>query len=343
MRHRKTENMLSLMGGALLGAAAMYLMDPEEGKRRRKYIAEHAGDYVGSAGEALQSGWDRVSDSARTIGQGAAGKAEEYGQKLSEMAQEYGQRLADHARGIGSNAADQADDIRHRGSKLFGRYFRKARNQASDYTGNVTDQITDYSNRLWDQVRGLGNKVRGHADHAVHSARETIGEHTTPVLPITLTAVGCCAIGGGLMFLMDPQRGRSRRAWLIDKTTSFVRGTGQSFYKTGQHLANRAYGGVEELRGQYMSGGPTSSEQLLQRVRSEMGHMVSHPRLIQVMADANGSVTLSGQILVSEADRLVSRIESLPGVNLVINRLEVKTSEQDLGAGNSASQRVPQI
>ena len=35
MRHRKTENTFALLGGAVLGAAAMYLLDPEAGRRRR--------------------------------------------------------------------------------------------------------------------------------------------------------------------------------------------------------------------------------------------------------------------------------------------------------------------
>ena len=53
----KTQNMMTLLGGALVGAAAMYLMDPEMGQRRRKYVAKQAGDYLGeSRGHYLRDG-----------------------------------------------------------------------------------------------------------------------------------------------------------------------------------------------------------------------------------------------------------------------------------------------
>ena len=147
-----------------------------------------------------------------------------------------------------------------------------------------------------------------------------------------LTGVGCCALGVGLMYLMDPQRGRTRRAWLMDKTLSVTRRTGRWFNRTGRHLANRAYGVAAETRSMLHSAESISSEQLLRRVRAHIGRVVSHPRLVQVMADANGCVTLSGAIVARETDRLVSTIESIPGVCLVVNRLEPKQTDQDLQA-----------
>ena len=40
----KTDNTLSLLAGAALGAVAMYLLDPEAGERRRREVAERTGD-----------------------------------------------------------------------------------------------------------------------------------------------------------------------------------------------------------------------------------------------------------------------------------------------------------
>lgn len=348
----KTQNLVSLMGGALVGAAVMYLLDPELGRRRRRYIAEQTGEYLGPVGETLQSGWEKVAQGARSVGQTVAEKAQEYGQNLTDIAQDYGQRLSEHARDVGSGMSDRAGDagdmlsdathnLRRRGRSLLG----WLRGKTEDYRGSASDvaeNITDYGNRLWGQVSHLGKRIRRGARERMEAAREA-AEPSTPVMPITMTAVGCCAIGAGLMFLMDPQRGRARRAWLADKLTSSVRRTGRSFYRTGQDLANRAYGTAVETRSKFQRE-PISSEQLLQRVRSEMGRAVSHPRLVQVMTDANGTVTLSGRVLASETDRLVSTVESIRGVRLVINRLEPKNTEQELNTGqNPTKQSVPQM
>ena len=82
----KSRSMISFIGGALAGAAAMYLMDPEMGERRRKMIASQAEDYMGSTRDLLHSGWDRVSDYAGDFGHTVADKAQEYGGRISDMA-----------------------------------------------------------------------------------------------------------------------------------------------------------------------------------------------------------------------------------------------------------------
>src|SRR5690348_1167021 len=111
MRYRKTENTLSLLGGALLGAAAMYVLDPEMGRKRRAYIKDQAGDYLESAQEALHGGWESARDRARGVAQTVAEKAREYSQDLSDLAQDYSERLSDQARGAASSFADQAGDV----------------------------------------------------------------------------------------------------------------------------------------------------------------------------------------------------------------------------------------
>jgi len=307
MRYRKTANMISLLGGALVGAAAMYLLDPETGKRRRHSIRAHADDYLGSAGEMLHGGWEKVSH-----------RAKDWGGTVAEKAQDYGQRLSGMARDLGGKA-----------------------HEYSGAAGDVAEDVTDYGNQLWRRVRGLGKKLASRTDEALEARRPS--GPSRALLPISLTGVGCCAVGAGLMYLMDPQRGRSRRAWLADKVASVVRGTGRSLHRRGEDLANRAYGMAHETRAKFQASGPISSEQLLERIRSEMGRAVSHPWLIQVMADANGTVTLTGRVLASEADRLISTIEAVRGVNLVVNRCDVKNTEQELNAEqNPTQQRVPQ-
>src|SRR5579884_3736321 len=100
---RKTQNTISLLSGALLGAAAMYLLDPEMGRRRRQALADRAQDAWENAGETFHAGWDAVSDRARDWGQG-----------LTDKAQDYGQRIAGGARDWRDSLSDRMDDIRSR-------------------------------------------------------------------------------------------------------------------------------------------------------------------------------------------------------------------------------------
>lgn len=378
MRYRKTENTISLVGGALLGAAAMYLLDPEMGRKRRAYVADQAGDYLGSAGDALQGGWEATRKGARSVAQTVADKAREYSENLSDLAQDYSDRLSDHAKGVASSFADQANDVgsdwsgrakdtakgmrssfadtiddwRSRGRKFLSRYASQARDYAADRADDASDigndyasrasgyadDITDYAHGLWKQVRGMGKKLRARGEDAADQARGMAVEEHTPMMPIALTAIGCCAMGVGLMYLMDPQRGRQRRAWLADTLTGSVRNMGKTFYHTGKDVANRAYGTVTGVGSSSQPTGPLYSEQLRDRVQSEINRVAPQAQAVQVMADINGSVTLTGSVRPEDSDRIIAAVEDVDGVNLVINRLQV-------GSGQSTitGQGVPQL
>lgn len=315
---RKTENMMSLVGGALLGAAAMYLLDPETGRKRRENLKEHAGDYLDSAGNVLHSGWDKISDRAGDVGAVIADRARDVGSDWSGRAKD-----------AGSGLTDTINEWRDRGRKLWSKYSGKAQDYA-DAGGDYADNITDYGNRLWNQVRGLGNKLNTRARDAADDVRSRVGpQHSSPVLPVTITAVGCCAMGVGLMYLMDPQRGRARRAWLSDTVSGFVRNTGQTFYRTGKDLKSRMTGS----EGDRSQSGPMHSEQLLDLVRSEISRVAPENHGIEVMADVNGSVTLTGSVRPQDADRVIAAVEDVPGVILVINRLEMHSPQNSPGQG----------
>ena len=67
-------------------------------------------------------------------------------------------------------------------------------------------------------------------------------EYTGMVWP----ALGGVALGAGLMYILDPDRGRSRRAYTRDKVTSAVNKTGQVISNKSRDLRNRAHGIVAE-------------------------------------------------------------------------------------------------
>src|SRR5438874_870155 len=112
MSNRTTASTFSLLGGALVGATAMYLMDPDSGRRRREAVRQGATDALHRAEALAEEGWEHVADTAREFGgraRDAAGRATELGgaavdtarSRLSDwaaQAQDAGERTAARAR-----------------------------------------------------------------------------------------------------------------------------------------------------------------------------------------------------------------------------------------------------
>jgi len=146
-------------------------------------------------------------------------------------------------------------------------------------------------------------------------------QHSTP---LTTLLVGA-GIGAALMYLLDPDRGARRRHILGDKTMKALR-TGQRHASDAvENARNHAQGKVAEVRNRVQDEEVTD-EQLVARVRAELGRHVEQARAIEVVADG-GTVTLRGQVLATELPDVVSAIERVRGVERVDNQLDVRGSE----------------
>jgi len=128
-------------------------------------------------------------------------------------------------------------------------------------------------------------------------------------------------IGTGVMYLLDPDRGKRRRALLRDKCVSATTKTGEGIETTARDLSNRARGIASSIRSRFTSD-EVDDAVLIDRVRSKLGRIVSHPGAIEVTA-AGRNVTLSGPIIENEVDRLLTCVKQTHGVNEVTNNLEV--------------------
>lgn len=137
-------------------------------------------------------------------------------------------------------------------------------------------------------------------------------------------------LGAGMMYLFDPDLGNRRRALLRDKAVHIVNEIGDAVDTAARDFSNRAYGLVAEVRSM-LSNEPVSDAVLEARVRSKMGHVVSHPGAIEVTANC-GRVTLHGPILAGEAEALLACVELVPGVLAVENQLEVHASADHISA-----------
>jgi len=112
-----------------------------------------------------------------------------------------------------------------------------------------------------------------------------------------LNVVAAFAAGAIAMYYFDAALGRSRRAVARDRG-----------FAAASRLDRRA------------SGEPKTDAQLRERVRSQLGHWVSHPRAVEVDVE-DGVVRVSGQVLAKELDGLLSRLTGIPGVRKVHNAL----------------------
>lgn len=130
-------------------------------------------------------------------------------------------------------------------------------------------------------------------------------------------------VGAAAMFLLDPARGKRRRALVRDKFALATRKTGECMEITGRDLRNRTRGTIAALRSRFSSEQPDDAV-LVDRVRSKLGRVVSHPSAIQVTAH-DGNVTLAGAILANEAAHLVKCVKWIAGVKDVATHLEAHT------------------
>ena len=127
-------------------------------------------------------------------------------------------------------------------------------------------------------------------------------------------------LGTAAMFLLDPDRGRRRRALLRDKLYWCTHKTGEGFRVTARDFNNRARGVASTLQSKFSSAEPGDSV-IVDRVRAKLGRVVSHPRAIEVTS-TDGNVTLSGPILENEVNDLLTCVRSVQGVNEVVTNLE---------------------
>jgi uncharacterized membrane protein/osmotically-inducible protein OsmY len=132
-----------------------------------------------------------------------------------------------------------------------------------------------------------------------------------------LTGLG---IGVGLMYFLDPERGRRRRALIRDRVAHSASVSGDAMSATGRDVVHRATGVAARLRGTF-GRGPVDDGVLVERVRAQLGRMISHPRAVDVDA-ADGVVTLRGPILQHEMRRLLNAVERVGGVREVVSQLE---------------------
>ena len=152
--------------------------------------------------------------------------------------------------------------------------------------------------------------------------------------------IGGVGLGAGLMYFLDPDRGRRRRALLRDRGVSLVGQSEWMMSKVGRDLRNRSYGLAAETRSLFEHE-EASPDVLEARIRSRLGRLCRHPAAISVLVREGGEVVLSGPILASDVDRVMRGVTSTAGVSTVENRLEVHQRAENVPGLQGGAARGP--
>jgi uncharacterized membrane protein len=129
------------------------------------------------------------------------------------------------------------------------------------------------------------------------------------------------ALGVALMYFLDPNLGRRRRARTRDKVVHAARVVNEGARVTARDAAHRVQGAWAEAK-KIFEDEPITDDVLIGRVRAELGRVVSHPHAIEVAA-SGGHVTLIGPILSHEVRPLLRAVRRVSGARAVSDQLTV--------------------
>ncbi len=130
------------------------------------------------------------------------------------------------------------------------------------------------------------------------------------------------AAGAATMYYLDPHGGRRRRAIARDRLVAWSHDAGELAQRGGRRAASRVRGMAAARRARRHESPPATDEQLRERVRARLGHVIRYPGAIDVQA-TDGIVALSGPVLAEDLSSLLDGVRDVPGVIDVDNRLSV--------------------
>lgn len=162
---------------------------------------------------------------------------------------------------------------------------------------------------------------RKRAAARIQAVADQLRTRTSRTAKFPWALLGGLGAGALLMYGLDPDHGKRRRAIARDKMASACRTTSERAQATFKDARNRTYGLYAEGRKRF--GKQAVSDDILQaRVRSKLGRYTRYPHAIEVSVN-QGNVRLRGPALAQDADRLITQIARLRGVQAIDNDLQL--------------------
>jgi osmotically-inducible protein OsmY len=143
-------------------------------------------------------------------------------------------------------------------------------------------------------------------------------------------AVAGIAAGAGLMVLLDPRRGGSRRSRVVQRARRVLRDAEGSLEAGARDLQHRARGLAHEAVGR-MAREAAPDEVVCERVRAKLGRLAAHPSAITVTV-SDGHVELSGPVFSAEHGQVLWGVRLVRGVRSVEDHLEAHDTAEGVPA-----------
>jgi hypothetical protein len=135
------------------------------------------------------------------------------------------------------------------------------------------------------------------------------------------------ALGAAAAYLLDPDRGRGRRARLAAQAAAAFRRTSAMAAGRGRYAVSAAVGRVLEARSR-LTPAPADDTTLRDRIRSEaLGHARIPAGRINIDV-VDGRATLRGELDDARViEEVAERVRAVPGVLAVENLLHTRSEE----------------
>jgi osmotically-inducible protein OsmY len=140
-----------------------------------------------------------------------------------------------------------------------------------------------------------------------------------------LASLGLIALGGLIMYLVDPDRGRSRRARLTDQAEARSRDVADAVSATARYQAGVVKGVAHDVADVFTSDDTDyDDKQLFQKVQSEVVGPTELGDAELEIDVTNGEVSVRGSLQDEKVRRqLIKAIGKVDGVRSVEDNLEV--------------------
>lgn len=135
-----------------------------------------------------------------------------------------------------------------------------------------------------------------------------------------LNLIAAFAAGAALMYYLDPQQGRRRRALARDKSVSVGHDLQYHADAKRKWMAGRVKGMTAAARAR-LSPQPVDDDLLYERIRATLGHVVTHAGAV-VVAVEDGVVHLAGRLPDDQAEALLATVAAMRGVREVHDDLD---------------------
>jgi len=145
------------------------------------------------------------------------------------------------------------------------------------------------------------------------------------------TVLAGAGLGAAAMYLMDPSRGRRRRARLGEAASHVSHRTQAIAGMTARDVRHRLSGAAVHTLNRLVEEEVPADDVVVERVRARLGRLVSHPGAIDVVA-SGGTVTLTGPVFAAEVDQLIDGVAAVAGVTAVENKLEPRRDAAHVSA-----------